>query len=663
MIAPLLPSYPAPTLGRLRDLADLRELSAEDLPRLAEEIRDVLVSTVTRTGGHLGPNLGVVELTIALHRVFSSPEDAIVFDTGHQSYVHKLLTGRRHEFEQLRQPGGLSGYPSRAESPHDLVENSHASTALSYADGLSRAFALAPRRHRHVVAMVGDGALTGGMCWEALNNIATAGRPVVIVLNDNGRSYAPTAGAVGRHLAELRGETGKFRLSVFENLGITYVGPVDGHDIGELERALGKARALCRPVVVHCVTTKGKGHEPAELDEADRQHAVPPAPSTSNGSGSAPARPAWTSVFADEIVRLGRHRPDLACLTAAMLRPTGLHKFAEEFPERTFDVGIAEQHAVTCAAGLAMAGLHPVVAVYATFLTRAMDQVLLDVALHGLPVTFVLDRAGVTGDDGPSHHGMWDLSLLQAVPGLRIAAPRDGARLGQLLAEAVATDGPTALRFPRGTTGPDVPELRTEGGVDVLHETDRRDVLLVTVGPMAVTGVRAALKLGEHGIGVTVCDPRWVSPPDQGLVDLAARHRLVVSVEDNLRVGGAGARLAQAVMVAGVRTPVHALGLPAEFLPHGPRADILRRNRLDTVGLTRTIAALMEGTTDAPDRTGHAERATEAAGPTPQVPSPRDQERAGRRGRTRVGAVDDDDRDRRRGRDAAADRRTDRGRL
>ncbi|MFC4852750.1 1-deoxy-D-xylulose-5-phosphate synthase [Actinophytocola glycyrrhizae] len=630
MIAPLLPSYPAPALDRLRDLADLRALPAEDLPGLAEEIRDVVVSTVTRTGGHLGPNLGVVELTIALHRVFSSPEDAIVFDTGHQSYVHKLLTGRRHEFEQLRQPGGLSGYPSRAESPHDLVENSHASTALSYADGLSRGFALSPGRHRHVIAVVGDGALTGGMCWEALNNIATADRAVVIVLNDNGRSYAPTGGAVGRHLADLRGATGKFRISVFENLGITYVGPVDGHDIDELERALRKARALCRPVVVHCVTTKGRGHEPAEIDEADRMHAVPPAPSTAAGTASAPTAarpPAWTSVFADEIVRLGRRRPDLACLTAAMLRPTGLHRFAEEFPERVIDVGIAEQHAVTCAAGLAMAGMHPVVAVYATFLTRAIDQVLLDVALHRLPVTFVLDRAGVTGDDGPSHHGMWDLSLLQAVPGLRIAAPRDGARLRQLLAEAVAADGPTALRFPRGTTGPDVPELRTEGGVDVLYETDRRDVLLVTIGPMAAVGVRAALKLGEHGTGVTVCDPRWVSPPGQALVDLAARHRLVVSVEDNLRVGGAGAHLALAVTAAGVRTPVHALGLPAEFLPHGPRPDILRRNRLDTAGLTRTITALMAGVTGAARHTGHAE----PTGRTPRVPSPRDRERAGRR--------------------------------
>jgi 1-deoxy-D-xylulose-5-phosphate synthase len=609
LIAPTPPSHPA--LVRVRDLADLRELPADELPRLAEEIRELLVSTVTRTGGHLGPNLGVVELTIAVHRVFSSPEDAVVFDTGHQGYVHKILTGRWPELGLLRQPGGLSGYPSRAESPHDLVENSHASTALSYADGLSRAFARTPRARRHVVAVVGDGALTGGMCWEALNNIAAGDRPVVVVLNDNGRSYAPTVGAVGRHLAELRGDTGKFRLSLFENLGLTYVGPVDGHDLDELERALRKARALCRPVVVHCVTTKGKGYEPAETDEADRLHAVPPAGVTSSG------RPSWTSVFAREIVELGGRRPDLVCVTAAMLAPTGLHRFAEVFPERTHDVGIAEQHAVTCAAGLAMGGLHPVVAVYSTFLTRAVDQVLMDVALHGLPVTFVLDRAGVTGDDGPSHHGMWDLSLLQAVPGLRIAAPRDAARLGLLLAEAVAADGPAVLRFPRGSTGPDVPALREVGDVDVLYEGDRRDVLLVTVGPMAVPGVRAALKLAEQGIGVTVCDPRWVSPPDPALVELAARHRLVVSVEDNLRVGGAGARLAQAVTAAGVRTPVHALGLPPEFLPHGPRADILRRHRLDAAGITKTVAGLLAGPGD--------------PGGAPDVPAPRVRERASRR--------------------------------
>ncbi|PWW53069.1 1-deoxy-D-xylulose-5-phosphate synthase [Actinokineospora spheciospongiae] len=600
------PAFPDALLDRVRGPADLRGLTAAELRGLAAEIRELLVEVVTRVGGHLGPNLGVVELTIALHRVFDSPRDAIVFDAGHQGYVHKLLTGRRAEFALLRQAGGQSGYPSRAESPHDLVENSHASTALSYADGLTRAFA-GKRGKRHVVAVVGDGALTGGMCWEALNNIAVSGRPVVVVLNDNGRSYAPTAGAVGSHLAHLREDAGGYHLSVFESLGMSYVGPVDGHDVGALEAALGKARALGRPVVVHCVTTKGKGHPPAERDEADRLHTVPPA------NAERPAGPTWTSVFAREVVELGRRRPDIACLSAAMLRPTGLQAFAEEFPERTHDVGVAEQHAVTSAAGLAMGGLHPVVAVCSTFLTRALDQVLMDVALHALPVTFVLDRAGVTGDDGPSHHGVWDLSLLQAVPGLRIAAPRDGEQLRALLGEAVRVDGPTALRFPRGETGPAVPRLRAEGGVDVLYESGRRDVALVTVGPMALPGVRAALRLGERGTGVTVCDPRWVSPPSPALVDLVARHRVVVCVEDGVRVGGVGARLAQAVRDAGHDTPVHALGLPAEFLPQGPRADILRRHRLDAVGLAKTITALVEG-----DHSRGADPAAEA-----EVPHPR----------------------------------------
>jgi 1-deoxy-D-xylulose-5-phosphate synthase len=589
-----MPSCSQPALTRVHDPAALRGLAAEELPRLAEEIRELLIRTVTESGGHLGPNLGVVELTIALHRVFESPRDAIVFDTGHQGYVHKILTGRCGDFDLLRQPGGISGYPSRAESPHDLVENSHASTAMSYADGLSRAFALRPRGRRHVVAVVGDGALTGGLSWEALNNIAVGNRPVVVVLNDNGRSYAPTVGAIGRHLHQLRQDASAFQLSVFENLGLSYVGPVDGHDIGQLERALRKAQSLGRPVVVHCVTVKGKGYPPAEDDEADRMHTVSPASSTTTVADS----PTWTSVFAREITRIGARRPDVACLTAAMTRPTGLHEFAARFPERTFDVGIAEQHAVTCAAGLAMGGLHPVVAVYATFLNRAVDQVLMDVALHSLPVTLVLDRAGVTGDDGPSHHGMWDLSLLQSVPGLRIAAPRDGRQLVSLLDEAVeVAAGPTALRFPRGVTGADIPALRTTGGVDVLYEDDRRDVLLVTVGPMAEFGVRAAHRLADLGIGVTVCDPRWVSPPNPTLVALATDHRLVVCVEDNVRVGGVGSRLAQTFTEAGSDVPVHALGLPAEFLPHGARADILRRHRLDTVGLTRTIATLLASRT------------------------------------------------------------------
>jgi 1-deoxy-D-xylulose-5-phosphate synthase len=626
MSSPTLPSCPPDTLAAVHDLAGLRELPAGRLPHLAAQIRELLISTVGRRGGHLGPNLGVVELTIATHRVFESPKDAIVFDTGHQCYAHKILTGRQAEFDLLRQPGGLSGYPSRTESPHDLVENSHASTALSYADGLSRAFALNDGNRRHVVAVVGDGALTGGMCWEALNNIAVGGRPVVIVLNDNGRSYAPTVGAVGQHLAYLRDNSGKYPISLFESLGLSYVGPVDGHDIDKLEDALRKARALGRPVVVHCITKKGKGHPPAENDQADCLHAVAPAAGGASGGQN------WTSVFGQAIVELGRARPDIVCLTAAMLRPTGLQAFAEAFPDRVHDVGIAEQHAVTCAAGLAMGGKHPVVAVYSTFLTRAIDQVLMDVALHSLPVTFVLDRAGVTGDDGPSHHGLWDLSLLQVVPGLRIAAPRDAGQLRVLLAEAVAIgDGPTVLRFPRGSTGPEVPAIRSTGGVDILHEGPEQDVLLVTIGPMAVTGVRSALKLSAQGMGVTVCDPRWVSPPSVELVQLAAQHRMVVCLEDNVRLGGAGSRLAQAISDAGLRVPVHVLGLPGEFLPHGPRGDILRHHRLDTSGLTRTITTLVEGETLVHHHLGHARLAAEATGATTPIPAPRDRKRAGRR--------------------------------
>ncbi|HJT04686.1 MAG TPA: 1-deoxy-D-xylulose-5-phosphate synthase, partial [Pseudonocardiaceae bacterium] len=431
---------------------DVRALPENALTALADEIRQLLIESVPRTGGHFGPNLGVVELTIALHRVFQSPHDAIVWDTGHQAYVHKLLTGRRDGFERLRTAGGLSGYPSRAESAHDLVENSHASTALSYADGLTRAFALRGEPDRAVVAVVGDGALTGGMCWEALNNIGGAPqRPLIVVLNDNGRSYSPTVGSLAGHLRDLR-RRGTPE-SVFEQLGLAYLGPVDGHDIAAVQAALRQARKLGRAVVVHCVTVKGKGCPAAENDEVDCLHAV-----TAPSSGpSEPSGQSWTSVLSDELAAVARERTDVVALTAAMLHPTGLHRFATEFPDRVFDVGIAEQHAVTTAAGLAMGGLHPVVCVYATFLNRAFDQVLMDVALHRLPVTFVLDRAGVTGNDGPSHNGMWDLSLLGVVPGMRVAAPRDAALLRAQLREAIAHPGPAAVRFPKGPVGPALP--------------------------------------------------------------------------------------------------------------------------------------------------------------------------------------------------------------
>ncbi|MGH3572415.1 MAG: 1-deoxy-D-xylulose-5-phosphate synthase, partial [Pseudonocardiaceae bacterium] len=442
-------------LGGVRGPGDVRGLPAAALAGLAAEIRELLIDSVPRTSGHLGPNLGVVELTIGLHRVFDSPTDAIIWDTGHQAYVHKLLTGRREGFARLRSTGGLSGYPSRAESVHDLVENSHASTALSYADGLARAFALRGQRERAVVAVVGDGALTGGMCWEALNNIGgSPQRPVIVVLNDNGRSYSPTVGSLPEHLSALRG--GAVSRSVFDELGLTYLGPVDGHDIAAMEAALRQARAVGRAVLVHCVTVKGKGHPPAENDDVDRMHSVSPP--------KAPAGPSWTGVMADELLAIARERPEVVALTAAMLHPTGLHRFAAQFPDRVFDVGIAEQHAVTTAAGLAMGGLHPVVCVYATFLNRAFDQVLMDVALHHLPVTLVLDRAGVTGNDGPSHNGMWDLSLLGVVPGIRVAAPRDAPRLRVLLNEAIAHPGPAAVRFPKGAVGPDLPAIGRIGG-------------------------------------------------------------------------------------------------------------------------------------------------------------------------------------------------------
>ena len=578
--------------------ADLRELPESALPELAAEIRGRLIESVRQTGGHLGPNLGVVELTIALHRVFESPRDALVWDTGHQAYVHKMLTGRWAALDSLRQEGGLSGYPSRAESPHDIVENSHASTSLSYADGLAKAFAIGGRSDRAVVAVIGDGALTGGMAWEALNNIAAAPqRPVVVVLNDNGRSYAPTSGALGHHLAALRGGR---TASVFEQLGLAYLGPVDGHDTAEVEAALRKARSLAAPVVVHCVTRKGLGYAPAEQDEADRMHTVSP-PS----SGSATS---WTSVFGAELVEIGAERPDVVAISAAMLGPTGLQAFADRYPDRTFDVGIAEQHAVTSAAGLATGGLHPVVCVYSTFLNRAVDQLLMDVALHRLPVTFVLDRAGVTGSDGPSHHGMWDLSLLGMVPGIRVAAPRDGDQLRLLLREAVAwREGPTALRFPKADVGAPLAAVGRLGTADVLRwgtepagqeRTARAygppsarggEVLVLAVGPLGAVALAAADQLARDGVAVTVADPRWLFPVDPELVAAAAAHGLVVTVEDGGAHGGYGDAVCRALRAAGARTPVRSLALPQRFLAHGSRSSILKARGLDAATIVAAV--------------------------------------------------------------------------
>jgi 1-deoxy-D-xylulose-5-phosphate synthase len=603
---------------------DLKKLSQDQLTRLAGEIRDVLIEwaqgpTVIKTSGHLGPNLGVVELTIAIHRVFDSPHDKIVFDTGHQSYVHKLLTGRFSRFGTLRQRGGLTGYPSRAESEHDLVENSHASTSLSYADGLAKAYTLRGEPDRTVVAVIGDGALTGGMAWEALNNISAAkDSRLVMIVNDNGWSYQPTIGGLAEHLAAIRTNPRyehvldyiKTTLSrtplvgapiygtlhgikkgikdvlqpqvMFEDLGIKYVGPIDGHDERLVESALRHAKDFGGPVIVHVITKKGFGYPAAEQNEIDCLHQVPAA-------GAQPGT--WSRVFGDEMLAIGARRPDVVAITAAMLYPVGLAQFAAVYPDRVYDVGIAEQHAVTSAAGLAMGGLHPVVAIYSTFLNRAFDQTMMDVALHQLPVTFVLDRAGVTGPDGASHHGMWDGSILQLVPGMKIAAPRDAKRIVELLNEAVdVSDGPTALRFPKGNVGGEVEAIAKLGGMDVLREPGDglgADVLLVGAGPMALIGLEVADRLAGHGIGVTVVDPRWTKPVDEALVGAARGHRLVVTVEDNGRVGGFGDAVARLLRDHDVDVPVKTLGLPQEFLSHGSRVEVL-----EEAGLTPQQLAL-----------------------------------------------------------------------
>ncbi|TLP50925.1 1-deoxy-D-xylulose-5-phosphate synthase [Microbispora triticiradicis] len=586
-------------LDQITGPCDLKRLSPGELTRLAGEIRAELVAAVARYGGHLGSNLGVVELTIALHRVFDSPRDRLLFDTGHQAYVHKMLTGRR-DLRRLRSRGGLSGYPCRAESEHDVLENSHASTALSYADGLAKAYRLSGE-DRRVVAVVGDGALTGGMAWEALNNIGGAGdRPVIIVVNDNGRSYSPTAGGLADHLARLRegapGRSGgRAPRPVFEELGVEYLGPVDGHDEAMVEAALRRARALGRPVLVHCVTTKGYGYPPAEDDPVERFHA-PGRFDPATGRKTRASGRSWTEAFSAELVEIGAEDPHIVAITAAMLHPTGLAAFQAAFPERTYDVGIAEQHAVASAAGLALGGAHPVVAVYSTFLNRAFDQVLMDVALHRLGVTFVLDRAGITGDDGPSHNGMWDLSILQVVPGLRVAAPRDAARLRGLLREAVAVDdAPTVVRFPKGELPPETDPVAAVGAVDVLARDGTEDVLIVAVGPFAGLCLEVAERLGAQGVGVTVVDPRWVQPIDPAVTELAGRHRLVAVVEDNGRVGGVGDAVARLARDAGLPADVHTFGIPQRFLEHAPRTELLAEIGLRADDLAGVLGARLAG--------------------------------------------------------------------
>lgn len=620
-------------LAGIRSPTDLSALSAAQLVTLSQEIRDHLVDSVSKTGGHLGPNLGVVEITVALHRIFDSPKDSIVFDTGHQSYVHKLLTGRQ-DLSTLRQKDGIAGYPQRSESEHDIVESSHASSSLSWADGISRAYKATNQLDRHVVAVIGDGALTGGMSWEALNNITDDNdRNLVILVNDNGRSYAPTMGGLAHRLDAIRtnnlyqasyslsrkffyklGPAGKAVFNstrtglhslfgpgnfggIFPNLDIKYFGPIDGHDILALEKALARAKAHHGPAVVHAITQKGKGYDPAIKHEADQFHAVGKInPETgmampSNGSVS------WTEVFADEILNIARHNPKVVGITGAMMIPVGLDKFAGQFPDRVFDVGIAEQHGVAAAAGMAFGGLHPVVAIYSTFLNRAFDQVLMDVALHKAGVTFVLDRSGITGPDGASHHGVWDIPLLQMVPGVHIAAPRDQERLQEELREAIAIDNaPSVVRFPKGAVSKTIEAIkRTKNGVDVLKQAASKDVLIVGVGSFAQVALDAADLLASQGIGATVIDPRWILPINPDLVELAQDHRLVVTIEDGLKTGGFGSRVRQELRANEVDTALSEVGVPAEFLEHAERSEILERLGLSAKAIARDIVAQVLG--------------------------------------------------------------------
>ena len=594
--------------------------------QLSDEIRSFLIEQVSKSGGHLGPNLGVVELTIALHRVFESPKDVIVFDTGHQSYVHKLLTGRMAGFEKLRQRGGLAGYPNRSESAHDVVENSHASTALSWSDGIAKGFALTNQSDRTVVCVVGDGALTGGMSWEALNNIAASSNEnLVIVVNDNERSYSPTIGGLATYLSTLRTTRGYEKFldwgkgvlektplvgqpiyetlhgvkkgikdviapqGMFEDLGLKYFGPVDGHDIIAIEKALIIAKEYGSPVLVHVITEKGRGHGPALNDEAEKFHAVGVV-DVETGQPLSKVGDSWTSVFSDELVKIGSERKDVVAITAAMMGPTGLDKFEKAYPERTFDVGIAEQHATTAAAGMAFAGLHPVFAVYSTFLNRAFDQLLLDVALHKAGVTFVLDRAGITGDDGPSHNGIWDLALTGIVPTLHVAAPRDGQRLRETLREALdISDAPSLIRFPKGAVNPEIPAFERRDGIDVLYRGESADILLVSIGAFAAIAVEAAAQAYREGVGVTVVDPRWVKPLPKSLITMAQRYKSVVVLEDGIKHGGIASTISELFREANLNVPVHSIGVPLVFLEHAKRVQILEDLGITAQNITRSL--------------------------------------------------------------------------
>ena len=613
-------------LDNIKSPEDLKALSYNQLEDLSGEIRKYLIEQVSKSGGHLGPNLGVVELTIAIHRVFESPKDVVVFDTGHQSYVHKLLTGRSLGFNKLRQRGGVAGYPNRQESEHDVVENSHASTALSWSDGIAKGFSLTNQKDRTVVCVVGDGALTGGMSWEALNNIAASkNEKLVIIVNDNERSYSPTIGGVATYLSTLRATSGYERFldwgkgvlektpvvgqpiyetlhgvkkgikdivapqGMFEDLGLKYFGPVDGHNIEAVEKALKIAKDYDAPVLVHVITEKGKGYAPAIQDEAEKFHAVGVVdPET--GVPLAKGGKSWTSVFSDELVKIGSERKDVVALTAAMMGPTGLDKFQKSFPDRTFDVGIAEQHATTAAAGMAYTGLHPVFAVYSTFLNRAFDQLLLDVALHKAGVTFVLDRAGITGDDGPSHNGIWDLALTGIVPTLHVAAPRDGQQLRETLREALdISDAPSLIRFPKGVVNPDIPAFERRDGVDVLYRGESADILLVSIGAFAAIAVEAAGQAYREGVGVTVIDPRWVKPLPESLVTMAQRYKSVVVLEDGIKHGGIASTISELFRESQLNVPVHSIGVPLTFIEHAKRSEILEDLGITVQNITRSL--------------------------------------------------------------------------
>ena len=593
-------------------LATLGQMSPAQLKELASEIREFLIDKVTKTGGHLGPNLGVVELTIAIHRVFDSPKDVVLFDTGHQSYVHKILTGRAEQFDLLRQRNGISGYPNRRESAHDVIENSHASTALSWADGISRGFFLTGQSDRHVVAVVGDGALTGGMSWEALNNLSPeSDRNLVIVVNDNERSYSPTIGGLATYLTTLRASkeyerilgrgkrmlhktplVGKYIYGtlhgmkkgikdmvapqgMFEDLGFKYLGPIDGHDIAAMEKTLQIAKEFGSPVIVHAITEKGRGYTPAIEDMAEKFHAVGIVDSVTGKPLKASA-PSWTNIFSEEITQIGQENSKIIAITAAMLGPTGLDKFAQSFPDRTIDVGIAEQHAVTSAAGLSYAGMHPVIAIYSTFLNRAFDQLLLDVALHNAGVTFVLDRSGITGDDGPSHHGIWDLALTGIVPNMHVGAPRDGARLKEILRQSVAIhDAPSMIRFPKGAVPSDIPALERISGTDILHRGASKQVLLISVGSMASMAVEVANLAKEQSIEITVVDPLWVKPISPDVIAMCGQYGTVIVMEDGIKHAGIASTISEALREAGSNCTLHSIGIPLEFIEHSKRNEIL----------------------------------------------------------------------------------------